>query len=33
MILRGINNEQYILGRELGRGGEGVVYELASHTD
>jgi DNA-binding helix-hairpin-helix protein with protein kinase domain len=31
MTLRGLNNEQYITARELGRGGEGTVYELSSH--
>ena len=32
MILKGANNEQYITGRELGRGGEGTVYELQNNS-
>lgn len=32
MELRGIYNERYITARELGRGGEGTVYELSSHS-
>ena len=33
MIFRGLNNEQYDTARELGRGGEGAVYELSSHSE
>jgi len=32
MTWYGSNNETYIAGRELGRGGEGCVYELTGHT-
>jgi DNA-binding helix-hairpin-helix protein with protein kinase domain len=32
MIFRGVNNEQYVTGGELGRGGEGTVYALQSHS-
>ncbi|MES2704136.1 MAG: protein kinase [Bacteroidota bacterium] len=32
MTLRGLNNEQYTIARELGRGGEGTVYELRGHS-
>lgn len=32
MTFRGLHNEQYITGRELGRGGEGTVYELQNHS-
>jgi len=32
MILKGANNEQYVTGRELGRGGEGTVYELQNNS-
>lgn len=31
MRYRGLNSEQYVTSRELGRGGEGTVYELSSH--
>ena len=30
-MLKGAGNEQYITGREIGRGGEGQVYELPAH--
>lgn len=33
MMWLGQNNEQYITTRELGKGGEGSVYELQSHHD
>ncbi len=33
MTLHGLNTEQYITGRELGRGGEGTVYELQQQTN
>jgi DNA-binding helix-hairpin-helix protein with protein kinase domain len=33
MIFHGQNSEQYVTGRELGKGGEGSVYELQSHRD
>ena len=33
MTFTGLHNESYITGRELGRGGEGCVYELQSHRD
>jgi DNA-binding helix-hairpin-helix protein with protein kinase domain len=32
MTLRGVHNEQYVTGRELGRGGEGTVYDLQHHS-
>ncbi len=32
MTLKGLHSEQYILGRELGRGGEGTVYELQNDS-
>jgi DNA-binding helix-hairpin-helix protein with protein kinase domain len=32
MTLHGLNNEQYITGRELGRGGEGAVFELQNYS-
>jgi len=32
MTFTGLNNDRYITGRELGRGGEGAVYELQSHS-
>jgi len=32
MTFRGLNNEQYIISREIGRGGEGAVYELRTHS-
>src|SRR4051812_29176461 len=31
MTFRGLHNEEYVTGRELGRGGEGTVYELQRH--
>jgi DNA-binding helix-hairpin-helix protein with protein kinase domain len=33
MVWQGQHSEQYIISRELGRGGEGAVYELKSHRD
>jgi len=33
MIFTGQNNERYTTGRELGKGGEGSVYELQSHRE
>lgn len=33
MTFIGLHNESYTTGRELGRGGEGCVYELQSHRD
>jgi DNA-binding helix-hairpin-helix protein with protein kinase domain len=33
MVLKGSNGEVYSLGREVGRGGEGLVYELRSHPE
>lgn len=33
MIFTGLNNETYTTGRELGKGGEGSVYELQSQRD
>jgi len=33
MTYYGQHNEQYITSREIGRGGEGCVFELASHGD
>ncbi len=33
MIYRGLNNEQYNTDRELGRGGEGTVYELQRQSN
>jgi DNA-binding helix-hairpin-helix protein with protein kinase domain len=33
MTLQGLHNEHYIISRELGRGGEGIVYELHSHPN
>ncbi len=32
MIFQGLHNERYVTGRELGRGGEGAVYELQNHS-
>ena len=32
MTYRGLNNEQYQTGRELGKGGEGTVYEVIHHS-
>ena len=32
MLLHGLHNEQYITGRELGRGGEGAVFEVRDHS-
>src|ERR1035437_662790 len=32
MTLRGLHTEQYVTGRELGRGGEGTVYEVKNHS-
>ncbi len=32
MIFKGLHSEQYITGRELGRGGEGAVYELQQQS-
>ncbi|MCW3123085.1 MAG: protein kinase [Flavipsychrobacter sp.] len=32
MTFHGLHNEQYVTGRELGRGGEGTVYELQNHS-
>ena len=33
MIVSGLHNEQYHTSRELGKGGEGVVWELEHHAD
>jgi DNA-binding helix-hairpin-helix protein with protein kinase domain len=33
MVWQGQNSEHYLISRELGRGGEGAVYELKSHRD
>ncbi len=33
MIVTGLHNEQYHTSRELGKGGEGVVWELEHHAD
>ncbi len=33
MTYRGSHNEQYITGRELGKGGEGSVYEVQNHSE
>ena len=33
MTFTGLYNEQYTTSRELGRGGEGTVYELRNHSD
>lgn len=33
MTFTGLHNESYTTGRELGRGGEGNVYELQDHSD
>lgn len=32
MTYKGLNNEQYVTGRELGKGGEGVVYEIQQQS-
>lgn len=32
MTFTGLHNEQYTIARELGKGGEGAVYELRSHN-